>query len=657
MTRRVYRVADLFCGAGGSSSGAARAIRAMHADLDLVAVNHWSIAIATHSRNHPKARHYCVNLDAARPEELVPEGELDLLMASPECIGHSRARGGKPIRDQMRMSAWHVQRWATTLDIRCILVENVPEFRDWGPLLPTGKPDPKRKGSYFQAWIKALWEIGYEVDWRLLNAADFGDATTRVRLFVQARNDGRPIRWPEPTHASGGVADMFGSLPKWRAAREVIDWSHLGGSLLTRPRPLSLKTRLRIARGLERFGGALAGRYIDLLDLPPEERERFAASDDGVARPFVLANRNHNVPRDAGEPVPVMTTAGGGGVFVATPTAEPFVAAQRNHTLPRSADEPLPTITASNGGGTLALVEPHAEPVAFVLGQQSDSAPREMGQPLPTIATAGAISLVEPSVIPYYSTAAPDSVDEPLATATTKARFGLCCPLIVPYGPKAEAREVEQPLPTVMTKDRLGVATPVAEPFVLSRNNGFDGSEHARATSVETPLPTVTARGAGYLVDPFLVPQFGEAEGQAPRCHDLAAPVPAVTSHGAGALVAPLVLTTDQTGGNGLYSRPVDEPLPTLTTKANQALVEPVAEPAAVANIDPRRLIEINGALHVLDIRFRMLTNRELARAMGFDEPGSEYEFEGNVGQVTRQIGNAVAVNVAAALVRAVLEE
>lgn len=108
---KTYRVADLFCGAGGSSTGALRAIRDMGGELDLVAVNHWDVAIATHSRNHPGARHHCVNLDAARPEDIVPEGYLDLLMASPECTYHSRARGGKPINDQLRMSAWHVQRW------------------------------------------------------------------------------------------------------------------------------------------------------------------------------------------------------------------------------------------------------------------------------------------------------------------------------------------------------------------------------------------------------------------------------------------------------------------------------------------------------------------------------------------------------------------
>lgn len=539
-----FRVADLFCGAGGSSSGAARAIAAMGADLDLVAINHWDIAIATHSSNHPAARHYCVNLDAARPEDIVPDGQLDLLMASPECTHHSRARGGRPVHDQLRMSAWHVQRWCSTLDVRCVLVENVPEFRDWGPVLPSGRPDPAGKGLYFQAWIQALWAMGYTVDWKLLNAADFGDATTRTRFFLQARKDGRPIRWPEPTHAEGGPDAMFGGRQRWRSAREVIDWTNPGASLLTRKRPLSVKTQLRIARGLARFGGPLAGAYIDLLDLPAEDAAEIRASVNG---------------------------AGG--------TA--FVSAFRRNGNGRAVDEPLPTITAANGGGALSIVSPSAEP--FVLGQHGGSVARGTDHPLPTIAADGAIAIVEPSVIPYYGTGVAASVDGPLATVTTRARFGLCQP----------------------------------------------------------------------TAEPFLVPHFGERAGQAPRVHGVDAPLPAVTSHGAGALVAPMIVKCNHGAGGG-WGRAIDEPLPTVTaTQRGLALVEPTTEPA-MGDIDPRRVVLIDGVPHVLDIRFRMLSNRELARAMSFDDEG-EYQFTGNIGQVTRQIGNAVPVRTAEALVRAIL--
>lgn len=603
-----FLVGDLFCGAGGSTSGAYRAAEAMGVDIDLVAVNHWNVAIATHSRNHPKARHACVDLDAARPEELVPEGRLDLLMASPECVFFSRARGGKPVSDQRRMSAWHVQRWCSALDIRCVLVENVSEFQDWGPLLENGRPDPARKGWYFRAWTQALTAMGYAIDWRLLNAANYGDATTRTRFFLQARKDGLPILWPDATHTPAGRGDFFGSTRPWRAAREVIDWTNPGASLLGRKRPLSLKTRLRIARGLQRFGGSLAAQYIRLLDLPAAEEAAFLAgcAGDGAA-PFVVGNRSNNVPKAMEEPLPTFTTSTGGGVFLVEPTAE-----------------------------------------AFSLGQQSGSVARSVEEPLPTIATAGAISLIEPSLVSYYGGSdETTSVDRPLPTATTKARFGLCRPMVVKlYGTSSTA-------------------------------------------SVEEPVPTVTAGGTHLgLCQPFIVPQFGEADGQAPRLHDIAAPLPAVTGHGAGALVQPLVLQMaqvgrddngmvrtagqplptitahnntavatpilvqfdQQSGSNGV--RAVDDPLPTLTTKCGLAVAEPTLTPSG-EDVDPRRLVEIDGQVYALDIRFRMLTNRELARAMGFEG----YQFTGNVGEITRQIGNAVCVNLAAALVTAILGE
>ncbi len=134
MSKRPLLVADLFCGAGGSSTGARQAIeRDLSRRMDLV---HWDRAIETHQRMHPEARHYCRDVSSARPIECVPEGRLDLLMASPTCTYHSRARGGRPTSDQQRMDPWHVVTWLTEL-----LIENVPEFIDWGPVDPrTGKP-------------------------------------------------------------------------------------------------------------------------------------------------------------------------------------------------------------------------------------------------------------------------------------------------------------------------------------------------------------------------------------------------------------------------------------------------------------------------------------------------------------------------------------
>lgn len=568
-----YLVADLFCGAGGSSTGAVRAVASLGKRMILVCVNHWPLAIETHQKNHPSARHYIEDVSAADPERLVPEGYLDLLMASPECRFFSRARGGKPINDQSRMNPWAVQRWLTALNVRTLLVENVPEFVHWGPLNSDNRPDNSKKGLYFEAWVRSFWEMGYEVDWKFLNAADYGDATTRRRFFLQARKDGRPIRWPDASHSRSGNGSMIDHLPRWRAAREIIDWSNTGRSLLDDPKykkkPLSVNTRRRIARGLQRYGGKFAPLYINLLGLEAEE------AGHGEGQPFVMGKQGHPAYRSSGQPLPTLTTSG----------------------------KPV-------------LIEPLVEP--FVLGQQSCGAPRSIDEPIPTVAGAGAISLIKPQMVVFHGASGNRPVEEPVPSLHTKTHIGLVRPQIVKYyGTKTDTDSVEDPLPTVTTKGRFGLVEPTAAPFV--------------------------------------VPNFSERKGQAPRVHGIDDPLPAVTGHGAGALVKPVILQVNHSDGDATGRvRSIDEPLQTLTTKRNIGVAEPVLIDANGAKIDPRRLVLVDGKPYILDIRFRMLNNRELARAMGFDDQEAEYEFVGNVAEVTKQIGNAVPVNMAAALVKAI---
>lgn len=566
-------IADLFCGAGGSSTGAEKAVRSIGRKMTLVCINHWPVAIETHKLNHPSARHYVEDVTVADPNIIVPEGYLDLLMASPECRFYSRARGGKPVHDQGRMNPWAIHRWLTALDVKCLLVENVPEFVDWGPTLKNGMPDPKGKGLFFQAWIKAIWEMGYTAEWRYLNAADYGDATTRTRFFLIARKGTKPIMWPHPSHTSDGAADMIEHLPKWRAAREIIDWTNPGRSLLDDPhyqkRPLSEKTLKRIARGLEKFGGELAPLYIQLLGLQPDNK-----AGSGGAAPFVMGKQSKPIYRGVDQPIPTATTKA--YPMLINPTAKPFVMGKNgNSPAYRSADQPIPTVTAD---GKSVLIEPVAKP--FILGQQSCSAPRDSGQPIPTVAAAGAISLVEPSMIKFYGTAFATSIDAPV--------------------------------PTVTTKDRFGLAIPTAKPFIAQVNHGGG----RRPESVDEPLKTVTAKRGMAVVTPFIVQNRIRPDGD--RVYNIDKPILTATSHGAGALVAPILQAVE----NG--------------------------------EIDPRRLVMINDEPYLLDLRFRMLTNLELARAMGFTDSESTYEFVGNISEVTRQIGNAVPVNMAKALVLAI---
>lgn len=451
MSGSLIRAADLFCGAGGTSTGLAMACKAAGLDVELLAINHWDVAIDSHTANHPWAQHRCESLDNVDPRKAIPGGRLQLLVASPECTHHSRARGGKPMSDQSRASAWHVLRWAEALYVENILVENVPEFLEWGPIGASGLPLKSKRGETFQAFVAGLRSLDYRVDWKILNAADYGDATTRNRLFVQARRGNRPIYWPTPTHSASGDATLFGTRQRWRPAREVIDWSVKGTSIFGRKKPLAPRTLARIAEGLHRFGGV---------------------------------------------------------------AAEPFLVAMEHGGRTLSVDRPLPTITTARGGA-FGLVEP------FVIGQQSGAVPRSVADPLPTIATSGAVALVEPFLVPFYG-------------------------------------------------ERAG-QTP-------------------RSHAVSEPVPTIPASASKFgLVEPFLVSFYGNGS-----------------------------------------ATPVSTPVPTVTTKDRFGLVEQ----------------------HGIDIRFRMLQPHELAAAMGFP---AEYQFSGNREARVRQIGNAVPVNLAKALCSALL--
>ena len=316
-----YTVADLFCGAGGSSTGAAKAVAEIGGRMELVAVNHWPLAVATHQQNHPQARHYVQDLDGADPQAIVPEGRLDLLMASPECRYWSRASGGKPKQDQGRMNPWIVQRWLTAIDVHCLLVENVPEFVNWGPLDENNKPIRKYRGWYFNEWIRSLWGLGYDVQWRMLNAADYGEATTRTRFFLVARKDGVPVRLAgaDPRESQR----RFARRPAQRGAglKEMIDWSRpgplvAGRSEIPQAKPLAEKTRSSgSAKGLERFAGPLAPRYIALLGLSEEVTRGDGGAGD--VAPFVL-NRPWGkrcygrVRSTVTAPLPSATTRGAG---------------------------------------------------------------------------------------------------------------------------------------------------------------------------------------------------------------------------------------------------------------------------------------------------------------------------------------------------------
>lgn len=275
-------------------------------------------------------------------------------------------------------------RWAEALYIRSILIENVPEFATWGPVGANGQPLGHRAGETYRAFLEALRSLGYHVDARVLTAADYGDPTTRKRLFILADRRRRP-RWPKPTHAPLRVAASRG-LPAWRNAREIIDWSIPGQSIFSRRRPLAPATLRRIEAGLRKFGGT-------------------------GAEPFIVILRNHSTARGLNEPTPTVTTS---GAHLAL--CQPFLLGQQSGATPRDVDQPAPTIAT---GGAVSLVEP------FIFANRTNNAPKRLDEPAPTLCAGNHMGLAEPFLVKFYGTGQAARVDTPLDTVTTRDRFGL----------------------------------------------------------------------------------------------------------------------------------------------------------------------------------------------------------------------------------------
>lgn len=467
---KTLRSADLFCGAGGSSTGLYLVAQEMGRKLDLVAVNHWQPAIDTHSANHPRSRHYCAALEHVDPREAVPSGRLDLLIASPECIFHSRARGGKPINDQRRASAWHVLRWLEVLYVESVLIENVPEFQSWGPLGANGRPLKSRKGEIFRAFIAAIEALGYRVKWRVLNAADYGDPTTRQRLFLIARRGRGALEWPEPTHSREGASTLFGALPRWRPAREIIDWSIPGKSIFNRDRPLKPKTLERIYAGLRKFGGvsfvtATGGTEGQGNAIPPTDGSNLA-----LVPPFVLGQHGGSVARETEEPLPTITTDG--AIALVQPFLVPVNYGEREGQAPRShdIDSPVPTVV---GSVTHGVVQPFLVQFKGTSPTQVPGTAKPINGPVGTLTGSGAdFGLCEPFLVQLSQSGSNGerlrASGRPVPTITTADDLAVCEPFLVQYHGAGECiHPVSEPLRTVDTRDRYALVTVNGTPALL----------------------------------------------------------------------------------------------------------------------------------------------------------------------------------------------
>lgn len=398
-------IVDSFAGGGGASTG----IELATGRVVDVAINHDPDAILMHMTNHPHTTHYQASVWDVDPAEVCKGRPVGLLWASPDCKHFSKAKGGKPVEKRIRGLAWIVLRWAGTVRPRVIMLENVEEFQTWGPLNRRHHPIKSKAGTTFHKFLDQLQGLGYAVEWRELVAADYGTPTTRKRFFLIARCDGRPIVWPEPTHAPADSAAVKAGLKKpWRSAAEIIDWSL--------PCPSIFDTREQIA---ERFG-LKAQR-----PLRPNTMKRVACGVDKFVikngDPFLVIVNHSGEFRGGSLGEPLQTVTARHGYGVALPVMAPLTMHNNENATGTAITEPVNTITSSGAGGHQMLIAPamvqyHTEKTEYVRGQL-------VTDPIMTIDAANRYGLAAATMSKYYGTALHgQDVADPLHTITAKDR-------------------------------------------------------------------------------------------------------------------------------------------------------------------------------------------------------------------------------------------
>ncbi|MGO4672965.1 DNA cytosine methyltransferase [Bosea sp. 2YAB26] len=610
-------IIDSFAGGGGASTGIEWAL-GRSPDF---AINHDDDALLMHAANHPQTVHLKENIWKVDPVAVTKGRPIFCLWASPDCRHHSKAKGGAPVSRSVRGLADVILVWAETVSPQIIMLENVEEFAQWGPLGEDGKPCPYHKGAEFARWVRHLERLGYAVEWRELRACDYGAPTIRKRLFLVARRDRKPILWPAPTHARRSDPRVVaGMLKPYRTAAEIIDWSLPCPSIfLTRAearavklqvvRPLADKTLARIARGFKRY----------VLDRP----DPFIVRTDMTSA--YLRNGVHSVD----EPLNTVTTAGPFAVVT------PFITKFRNGATGQPIDEPVPTVTANSfikrpgGASPLGVVTP------FLSHAQQGGRSRPADAPAHTI------------------------------TASTKDQNQVVTGFLVPrYGerPGQEPRShsVEDPAPVVVPTGNGGS---LAACYLAQHNGGDRG---AIGRPADEPVATVATAGAQ------IQPVMGYLATLRRNTRSIGPdePLGTVSTSGAHqAAIMPFVTSYYSSGGQDSAA---DAPMPTVPTKAR---FSPITAEIALPPLSPEMaerarmvaaFLRAHGAWDgpgefvtmgefiVWDIGMRMLTPRELARAQGFPD---DYDITAG-GRLTEtaqrhKIGNSVSPPAAEAVARA----
>ncbi|HCK7131194.1 TPA: DNA cytosine methyltransferase [Enterobacter hormaechei] len=678
-------IVDNFAGGGGASTGIEMAIGR---SVD-IAINHDPNAVAMHTTNHPDTLHYCESVYEVRPKIATAGRPVALAWFSPDCRHFSKAKGAKPVEKAIRGLAWVVLRWGLDVKPRVMKLENVEEFKTWGPLLAGEmRPDPARAGETFEAFIgmlttgisadhPALAEcceflnisldseeaarlvkgLGYAVEYRELRACDYGAPTIRKRFFMVMRCDGKPIVWPEPTHGDPkSPAVQAGKLAPWRTAAECIDWSIAAPSIFGRKKPLAENTLKRIARGIQRF----------VLDNPT---------------PFIV-KCNHTSNRSGydcfrGQSLnePLQTITKKHGYAIAVPHLTKF----RTGATGQEVTEPVPTITAGTSkrpggnGHALGMVEAALTPfLAGNGGSEYQAKPRPLEKPAHTILKQSRACVVAPVIARQFGASVGHRADEPSATITAGGggKSQLVVPTLIQMGygerPGQEPRvlQLDNPLGTV-TAGGNKFATVSA---FLAKHYG--GNYAGPGVGLDEPAHSVTTVDHHAVVAAHLmVNNTGHPGGVVDQ------PTHTITTGNHHAAVTSHLVKLRGTCRDGQRT---DQPMPTIT--AGGTHVGEVKTMLAVDGYDEQRaqqvleflreycgpdstgLVTLDGVVYrIVDIGMRMLQPHELYRAQGFPEWYIiDQDFRGVKYAKDKQVarcGNAVPPPFAEALVRANLPE